>query len=390
MVRFSCLLVNPLVRSRVRLPDRGTNVQTARPADQGGIGPEGGKSAMAASRPPVTVAVLAFPETTASVVYGLYDLFISAGRDWGFIVSGEPGPELLRPRVVSRFAEPFEAANGVRLAPQAPLAAAAGAEFVCVPEMAVPPGEPLEGRFAVEVDWLRQRYADGATIASACSGALLLAEAGLLDGGDATTHWAYCDLMRRRYPAIRVHPERSLVLSGEGQRLVMAGGGTSWQDLGLYLIARIAGLDAAMQVARINLIDWHDVGQQPFARLARTRQAGDAVIARCQEWVAEHYRDPSPVAALVRLSGIAERSFKRRFAAALGMPPLTYVHTVRLEAAKQLLEATDTPAERIAFAVGYEDAAFFRRLFRRHVRLTPSQYRKRFGGLRRALKEAAG
>ena len=81
---------------------------------------------------------------------------------------------------------------------------------------------------------------------------------------------------------MRVHTQRALVVTGEGQRLVMAGGGTSWLDLALYLIARLAGVEAAMQVARINLIDWHDIGQQPFARLARSRQVDDAVIARCQ------------------------------------------------------------------------------------------------------------
>ncbi len=343
------------------------------------------KSASHRPARPVDVAVLAFPGTTASVVFGLYDLFASAGRDWGFVVDGQPGPELMRPTIVSRHSGPMRAANGIEIVPQADLAAAAAADIVCVPEMAVPPGEPLDGRFGEEVAWIRERYTAGATIASACSGAILLAEAGLLDGRDATTHWAYCDVMRRRYPAVTVHPDRALVLAGEGQRLVMAGGGTSWLDVALYLIARFAGVDAAMQVAKLNLIDWHVAGQQPFARLARTRQVDDAVIARCQAWIAEHYREPSPVTAMVRLSGIAERSFKRRFQAATGMSPLAYVHTLRLEAAKEMLETSDQPAEAIALEVGYEDAGFFRRLFRRHVRLTPSQYRKRFGGLRGAM-----
>jgi transcriptional regulator GlxA family with amidase domain len=167
----------------------------------------------------------------------------------------------------------------------------------------------------------------------------------------------------------------------------MAGAGTSWQDLALYLIGRFAGVDAAMHVARFNLIDWHRSGQQPFARLARTRQLGDAVIARCQSWIAEHFREPSPVGAMIRLSGIAERSFKRRFRAATGMSPLEYVHMLRHEAAKELLERDDRAAETVAFEVGYEDAAFFRRLFRRHVHLTPSQYRKRFGEMRRAVAQ---
>ena len=335
---------------------------------------------------PVNVAILTFPETTASVVYGMYDMFMSAGRDWGVLVDGRPGAQLMRPLVVSAHPGVLGIGNDVRITPQATLESCPSVEFVCVPEVNLPPAEPLSGRFRAEIDWLRARYAAGATLATACSGAMLLAEAELLNGYEATTHWAWCDVMRARYPAVRVLEQRVLVVSGEGQRLVMAGGGTSWLDLALYLIARAAGVEAAMQVARVNLIDWHTIGQQPFARLARTRQVEDAVIARCQGWIAEHYDEPSPVAAMARLSGLAERSFKRRFQQATGLSPLEYVHTLRIEEAKQMLESGDQSIEAIANDVGYEDAGFFGRLFRRKVRLTPAQYRKRFGGLRRALQ----
>jgi len=336
---------------------------------------------------PIDVAILAFPEATASVVYGFHDLFHSVGRDWGLVVDGVPGPVMMRPQVVASRAEPFTAANGVQLAPHAALGAADTPQVVCIPEITIPPGEWVEGRFDPELAWIERCHAAGATLATACSGAMLLAEAGLLDGHDATTHWAYCDVLQRRYPKVRVHRQRALVVTGEGQRLVMAGGGTSWLDLALYLIARHTSIDVAMQVARINLIDWHVVGQQPFARLARSRQVDDAVIARCQVWIADHYAAPSPVSAMVKLSGLAERSFKRRFEQATGMSPLEYVHTLRLEEAKHMLEATDAPIEAIANEVGYEDAGFFARLFRRNVDLTPGQYRKRFGAVRRALQK---
>jgi transcriptional regulator GlxA family with amidase domain len=338
---------------------------------------------------PVEVAILAFPETTASVTYGMYDLLTAAGRDWGFVVDGHPGPSLMRPRIVAAKAGTFQAANDVPITAHATLDQAGAPRVVCVPELAVPPGESLAGRFAAEIAWLRQCYESGATIASACSGAVLLAETGVLDGQEATTHWAYCDAMRERYPRVRLRKERALVVSGEGQRLVMAGGGTSWQDLALYLIARFAGVDAAMHVARVNLIDWHTIGQQPFANLARSRQVSDAAIARCQAWIAEHYDESSPVSAMVRLSGLAERSFKRRFQQATGMTPLEYVHTLRLEEAKEMLESGDGSIAAIAAEIGYEDPGFFSRLFRRKVNLTPAQYRRRFGSMRRALADPA-
>ena len=335
---------------------------------------------------PVEVAILAVPESTASVVYGMYDLFMSAGRDWDLIVEGKPGRALMRPRVVSSRNGPFQAANEVPITPHATLEECACPAVVCVPEVAIPPGEPFAGRFTEEIAWLQRCYAAGATLAAACSGAMLLAEAGLLDGHEATTHWAYCDVLATRHPKVKVRAQRALVISGNEQRLVMAGGGTSWLDLALYLIARSVGIEAAMQTARVNLIDWHHIGQQPFARLARSRQVEDAVIARCQTWIADHYPEPSPVAAMVRLSGLPERSFKRRFHQATGMSPLEYVHTLRLEEAKQMLESSDAPIEAVGNQVGYEDVGFFSRLFRRHVNLTPAQYRKRFGSLRRAMQ----
>lgn len=334
---------------------------------------------------PIPVAILAFPATTASVVYGMYDLFLSAGRDWGMVVDGVPGPERYAVRIVAARPGEFTATNEIPLRPQATCAAAGRPDIICVPEVALPPSASTTGLFDSEIAWLRECHAAGSIIATACSGAVLLAEAGLLEGEEATTHWAYCDVLAERFPGIRLRPRSALVAAGEGQRLVMAGGGTSWLDLVLYLIGRTAGLEIAMQVARINLIDWHSVGQQPYARLARSRQAEDAVIARCQVWIASNYAERAPVAAMVRLSGLPERSFKRRFMEATGLAPLEYVHTLRLEEAKQMLEAGDEPVEAVATAVGYEDAGFFSRLFRRKVGLTPAQYRRRFGALRRAL-----
>lgn len=335
---------------------------------------------------PIEIAVLAYPETSASVLFGMYDLFLSAGRDWGAIVEGRPVESLMRPRIVSRHAEPFTAGNGVQIKPELRLEELRAPAIVCVPEILFAMGESLEGRFDEEIAWLKRCYAAGAVLATACSGAALLAQAGLLKGLDATTHWAYCEELQQRYPDTRFHARRSLVVSGEGQRLVMAGGGTSWLDLALYLIARHVGVEVAMQTARVNLIDWHAVGQQPFAHLAGSRQSEDAAIARCQLWIAEHYASRAPVAQMASLSGLPERSFKRRFRQATGLSPIEYVHTLRIEEAKQALEAGEAPIEAIANEVGYEDAGFFSRLFRRSVGLSPKDYRRRFGSMRRALQ----
>lgn len=341
---------------------------------------------MNASADKLQVALLALPEATASTLYGMQDLFASAGRDWEHLINGRPGESKIRPFIVSADGREFDAFNGLRVRPHAAVRDGPPADVICLPDFFVMPGDDISGRYDAEVGWLKAQFAAGATLATSCTGALVLAEAGLLDGLEATTHWGYCEAMAARYPSVTVNPNRALIVTGEEGRIIMAGGGTSWLDLGLYLIARFVGVEEAMRTAKLHLIDWHDVGQQPFAVLTRARQADDAVIARCQEWSAEHYDERNPVAGMERLSGLAGRSFKRRFRQATGMSPMEYVHTLRLEESKQLLETTDLPIEAVANEVGYEDASFFSRLFRRKVGLTPAQYRRRFNTLRKALE----
>lgn len=337
---------------------------------------------------PHQIAMLVTPESTAATLFGLYDLFSSVNRDWHFIHSGELKESLFRPHLIGRKTGPITIANAVEVRVGGVMDVAAPPEIVCIPDLFVAPDEPLAGRFDPEVRWLSACYEAGSTIAAACSGTLLLAETGLLEGLDATTHWGYCSALAKRYPGIKVCPHRALVVSGQGHRLIMAGGGTSWQDLALFLVARTVGLRYAQEVAKVYLIDWHSSGQQPYASLAHARQTDDPVIGECQGWLAEHYEKPSPVASMVRLSGLSERSFKRRFRRSTGLTPIQYVHRLRLEEAKQLLECGDASIEAIAGEVGYEDASFFTRLFHREVGLTPSQYRRRFGALRRALTDA--
>lgn len=333
----------------------------------------------------INVALLAMPEVTASALFGMFDLFSSPGRDWPFIVAGEAGRQRMNPFIVARGKDSFMAANGIPVRPDFALDDCPRPDIVCIPDFFVNPGESLAGRYRPEADWLRRVHSEEGLLCSACSGAVLLGEAGFLDGAEATIHWGYVRTLVNNYPGVRVNLDRSLVMSGVAQRIVMAGGGTSWQDLALWLIARFVSPEEAMRVARIYMLQWHDLGQTPFASLLGRGQADDATIRDCQDWLADNYATQSPVAGMIARSGLAERTFARRFAGATGLTPLDYVHALRLEEAKQMLETGPEPVEAIAEAVGYEDPSFFGRLFRRKVGLTPAQYRRRFAGLRRAL-----
>lgn len=338
---------------------------------------------------PITVALLGTPAVSAATLYGFYDTLHSTRRDWQMLHGGPDTPSPFQPLVVSADGNPFEAGNGVRITPDASFAQCPAPDVAVVTDLMIPPGEPLHGLYDADVAWLRGAFEAGATLASACSGALLLARTGLLDGHEATSHWAYCDLLAREYPRTRWQAERGLIVAGPQQRIVMAGSGVAWHMLVLALIARFASPEDAMQVARINLLDLNATSATAYASLTRGPRAADELIARCQLWAASNYRVASPVAQMAALSGLAERTFKRRFQQATGMTPLDYVHTLRLEEAKQMLEAGDLPVEAVAQEVGYQDAGFFGRLFRRKVALTPAQYRKRFGALGAQLRRAA-
>lgn len=333
----------------------------------------------------INVAILAVPEVTASALFGMFDLFSSPGRDWRFIVDGTAGEQRMYPYIVARSVDGFTAANGIPVTPHFSLAAAPLPDVVCIPDFFVNPGESVAGQYAQEAAWLLAVHGQGAILSSACSGAVLLGEAGLLDHREAAIHWGYVSTLTNNYPGVRVRVDRSLVLSGEAHRIVMAGGGTSWQDLALYLIARTVGLQEAIEVAKVYMLQWHDLGQLPFAHLTTLRQTSDALIVKCQQWAAMNYMTPAPINEMMEMTGLAERSFIRRFTKATGMSPLQYVHALRIEEAKQMLEVSAQPVEAIAEAVGYEDASFFGKLFRRKTGVTPHQYRLRFGTLRRAL-----
>lgn len=334
---------------------------------------------------PLKVAIVAVPEVTASTLYGLFDLFSSPGRDFSFITTGVAGPQAMMPMIVGRSRDGFVAANGITIKPHHDFSDCPPPDIVCIPDFFVNPGESVAGLYQPEAQWLRQMHEKGAVLASACSGAVLLGEAGLLANCDATIHWGYVKTLTNNYPGIKVKLQQSLVLSGEAQRIVMAGGGSSWQDLALYLIARHVGLREAIEVAKVYMLQWHDLGQKPFASLMSFRQTNDALINKCQAWASENYALSSPVAAMIEVSQLPERSFMRRFREATGLTPLDYVLALRLEKAKQWLETSDMPVEGIANEIGYEDASFFSRMFRRKVGMTPAHYRLRFGSLKRAL-----
>lgn len=326
---------------------------------------------------PVHVSLVAIPDAMASSLSGLYEVL--NGFDL-FATIGDPVTQAapFEVEVVSPVSTPTTTASGLTLSPNRTLAEVGETDVVILPSMLVADGEWRPGRYPQVVDWLRQMHDRGATVCSACSGVLLLAETGLLDGREATIHWAYARTFRRNFPKVRLSVEKVLVITGDRGQFVMSGASASWHDLVLYLVARRAGPSAARMIAKFMLLQWHEEGQAPYVVFDAPTDHGDAAILSAQEWLSEHFTLASPVEEMVKRSGLPERSFKRRFNKATGLSPIAYVQQLRVESAKRRLEATDDPIDEISWGVGYEDPAFFRRLFKRVTRITPGDYRRKF------------
>lgn len=333
---------------------------------------------MAKDAQPLTALIVAVPETAGSALYGMLDVLGAAGNMWQSLVRTEPERRLIRPVIVSTTKRPFRCGNGIPVAPEFSISDTPKADIIVVPELWLGPDEHLHGRHPKLMAWLRDQYRRGAHVYSACAGAIMLAEAGLLDGLNATSHWIYGDVFRQCYPKVRFQPEPTLVLADTTGRLVTAGGTTSWHDLAIHIIAKHCGTGEAMRIAKVFLLKRHEEGQMPYASLVRAIPHADSVVRSCEKWLSERFREQNCVSAVVAQASIPERTLKRRFKSATGQSLIEYVQGLRIEEAKRLLETTQMPVDRISSEVGYEEPAFFRRLFKRLSGVSPGQYRRMF------------
>jgi transcriptional regulator GlxA family with amidase domain len=331
--------------------------------------------------------IVALPETAGSALYGMIDVLAATGTLWRQLVGEPPGRSLLRPKIVAPSREPFLCGNRIPVRPDLSVEADPRGDLVIVPELWLAPDDDMKGRYPELLDWIRRRYRAGSYLYSACTGAILLAATGLLSGRKATSHWAYQELFRTRFTDIQFQPEPNLCFADPSGRIVTAGGTTSWHDLAIHIISRHCSPGEALRIAKVYLLKWHGEGQLPYASLVRLQPHADAVVRHAEQWLAKHFREPHAVAAVVAASAIPERTLKRRFKTATGASLIDYVQNLRVEEAKRLLETGPLASEEISAEVGYENPAFFRRLFKRSTGLTPGQYRRMFRPLANADQE---
>jgi transcriptional regulator GlxA family with amidase domain len=312
----------------------------------------------------------------SSTAVGPIEVFHSAGHLWNWL-RGEESKPRFRVRTASLDGKSVKSPYPLRLTPECALRDIKKTDIVIMPTSGLDLMDRIAKHSAL-VPWLRKQYERGAYIAGVCSGVAFLAEAGLLDGREATTHWSVCDAFRERYPNIVWRPERFVT---EDARIFCSGGVYASTDLSLYLVEKFCGHEIALQTAKALLLSMPRTRQSGYSVLPLSKPHGDEKIREAENYIQQHSVGDVSIDNLAGRAGMSSRNFIRRFKAATGRLPGAYLQALRISIAKELLEQGRVPIQAVCTKVGYADAAFFRALFKRHTGMTPGEYRNNFAGM---------
>jgi len=318
------------------------------------------------------ITVIMADECSATSVTGAVDVLCFADLLHRYRTGGkEP---LFQIETASLDGAPVTCFGGMSLTPQKGLDDIASTDLVLVPGFLPNILTALDG-IAGLYPWLRHHHEQGAWISSICTGSFVLAEAGLLDGREATTHWLYADPFRARYPQVMLLEDRIMTEDGH---VLCSGGSSAGNDLLLHLIGKFGGEELLHDCSKKLLLDSGARDQAPYISCSFPINHGDHDIRNVQVWLEENSETGLTIDAIAGKFGFGIRNFKRRFKAATAMNPVNYIQSLRIEKAKTLLETTRKSMEEITCEVGYEDSNSFRRLFKHHTGISPGAFRKKF------------
>jgi transcriptional regulator GlxA family with amidase domain len=276
-------------------------------------------------------------------------------------------------RTASLDGTSIRTSSGLRITPDTDLAAAAGQALDL---LLIPGGDGARHPDPGLIAWLRANAPRSARIASVCTGAFVLAEAGLLDGRVVTTHWAYCSQLAEKYPSVTVDPDPIFIKDGT---LATSAGVTAGIDLALALLEDDLGRDTALTVARHLVVFLRRPGgQSQFSAQLQAQTATRKPIRHVQQWITEHPAETLTVESLALKANLSTRQFARAFTTEVGMTPGRYVDQVRIEAARRRLEDSADGIEEAARACGYGTSEAMRRAFIKTLGVSPAEYRRRF------------
>ena len=312
------------------------------------------------------IVIVAFEGVQALDITGPSEVFSLADR-----ASADPTYEL---ELIAGDGAPIRTSSGIEITPRGSL----GHATERIDTLVVPGGLGTRAATADEklINWLRRAAGRSRRVTSVCTGAFLLARAGVLDGRRATTHWLACDALRRNYPSIAVEPDPIFVRDGN---VYTSAGVTAGIDLALALVEEDLGSQMALAIARdLVLFIRRPGGQAQFSSGLAGQAASRPGIRELQDWIAEHLDADLSVPGLAERTFMSPRNFARVFAAEVGVTPAAYIEGVRVERARALLETTVLQLEEIAQRCGFGTVETMRRAFGRRLHVSPGEYRERF------------
>ncbi len=318
------------------------------------------------------VTFLAFDNCVANTICGPMDVFKFSGVGWNQIHDMEHTP-CFNVQAVSPDGKAVSCYNGLSIGVNGSIHDVKQADLIVI-SATMDIEDTLQKNKAV-IPWLIEQYEKGTQIAAVCMGTFILAATGLLDGKVATTHWGVADYFTQLFPDVNLKPER---LVTDANDLYCSGAYNASIDLSIYLVEKFYGREIALQTAKVLV---HDIGRSsraPYTTFKFQRDHNDKAILNTQKLMETNFLQRIDVEKLAGDLGIGRRTFERRFKAATGDTPLFYFQRVRVEKAKKILETEMKTLDEISYAVGYEDASFFRKVFIKHTGLKPTEYRNKF------------
>jgi transcriptional regulator GlxA family with amidase domain len=316
------------------------------------------------------IGILAYDGCTASMVAGVMDILSFANSQH----RSNKDVDLFEIEIVTETGEPANGFSKLPIQAQRSIKTKSNFDLIYVPGFVGHHPELLLKQIKL-TNWLYLQYKKGTVMTAACNGNFLLAEAGVLNGKRATTHWSLADAFRSRYKDIVLEPEKIVIDNGS---VISAAGVTAYFNLALFLIERYASKELAVTSAKVFLVDSGRKIQTPYQMYQVAKNHGDEEIVRVQDWLEKKFNENITLEKMTEISNLGTKTLMRRFKKVTGETPMMYLQKLRIENAKRLLESKRVSFNEITWKVGYNDVSSFHKVFKLETGLTPIEYRSKF------------
>jgi transcriptional regulator GlxA family with amidase domain len=309
-------------------------------------------------------------ENNLSSIVGTYKIFTKANDYW--VQKGNQPVFNIQLAGVLENVEFYEGLFSVR--PHTNIASLKKTDLVIIPSL----NHNYEASISANqilIDWVAKQYKNGAEIASICTGAFLLAAAGLLDGKSCSTHWSAAENFRRMFPKTNLKTDQ-LITDENG--IYTNGGAFSFLNLIIYLVEKYYDRPTAIFCAKVFQIEMDRNSQSPFAIFAGQKQHDDEIVQQAQLYIEKNIEEKISIEQISSMYAVGRRNFDRRFIKATGNTPIEYAQRVKIESAKKALETSRKTINEVMYEVGYSDVKAFREVFRKITGMTPLDYKGKY------------